>query len=519
MALDSLTALANTGSGTDLLGGRTVGGKFVGAAMLTDETGAEISAANPLDVSIAALATSTPDPSASGLPVRQIGQETFNCSFADVGASLLSTDMTQLRLGTGMAVSQSGGNLVVTTGTSTNAEFLARSTRAWKPPVVMRHSAVLSQRIANNNFMYVLADLIGEGLAYTINSATSVSVTKTAHGFTATNVGQFMFLGGISGAAGIPTRYAIASIPDADTINFTVSAWPASGSGTLTLFGWNHVKTLYSGTTATNALADSQRKGWASGDTTLATLTSASPGHIMQTHLAGREVYWGDTLRASVGVGNLGSRGLRYENIPNEDADLYLFLWAYNGTVAPATTTTWTVSFVSVEKFAGTPVYIQGQELQGTSCSAPVQVVNTVPVSISALPALVASTARIGTVSSAGIWYDDSSATLAGAATFTGTSRDVAGTATATAWTVATVFAQETVVSAESDVTGTLWLEASRDNTNWRRIKSIATAAVTGGGFYAEIIHRPSWRYLRVGYTNGAGVQARFTIGTFMKAA
>ena len=55
MALDSLTAKANTGEGTDALGGRTVGGKFVGAAMLTDETGAEISAANPLDVTFSAL--------------------------------------------------------------------------------------------------------------------------------------------------------------------------------------------------------------------------------------------------------------------------------------------------------------------------------------------------------------------------------------------------------------------------------------------------------------------------------
>lgn len=523
MALDSLTALANTGTGTDELGGRVVGGKFVGAAMLTDETGAEISAANPLDVAIAELsaATSTPDPTASGLLVRPIGQETFNCSFADVGASLLTTALTQLRLGTGMAVSQSGGNLVVTTGTTTNSEFLARSTRSWKPPVNMRHSAVLSQRIVNNNFMYVLADLIGEGLAYTINSATSVSVTKTAHGFTAANVGQFMFLGGISGAAGIPLRYAIASIPDANTINFTVSAWPSSGSGTLTLFGWNHVKTLYSGITATNALADSQRKGWASGDTTLTTLTSVSPGHILQTHIAGREIFWADTLRASIAIATMTSRGSRLENIPNEDAELYLFLWAYNGTVAPASTTTWTVGFVSVEKFAGTPVYIQGQEMQGTTSPAPVSVVTsaalTVSGTVNATP--VASNVRMAQFVANGVWYDDSSATLAGGATFTGTSRDVATAASGSAWQTNTSNPQETVVGAESDVTGTLWIEASRDNTNWRRIKAVATTAVTGGAFYAEIVHRPSWRYLRVGYTNGAGAQARFTIGTFMKAA
>lgn len=67
-------------------------------------------------------------------------------------------------------------------------------------------------------------------------------------------------------------------------------------------------------------------------------------------------------------------------------------------------------------------------------------------------------------------------------------------------------------------MTGTLWLEVSRDNTNWRRIKSVATAAVTGGGFYAEIVHRPSWRYARGGFTNGAGAQTRFSIGSIAVA-
>jgi hypothetical protein len=78
----------------------------------------------------------------------------------------------------------------------------------------------------------------------------------------------------------------------------------------------------------------------------------------------------------------------------------------------------------------------------------------------------------------------------------------------------AATYAQEFRVSAESDVTGTLWIEASRDNSVWRRMKSVATAAVVGGGFAAEIIYRPSWRYVRVGYTNGVGAQARFVIGS-----
>ena len=123
---------------------------------------------------------------------------------------------------------------------------------------------------------------------------------------------------------------------------------------------------------------------------------------------------------------------------------------------------------------------------------------------------------RIGNVGVTGVWYDETTTTLAGAASFTGASRDLTAAATGTTWTNAV--AQEVIVSAESDVTGTIWLEASRDSTTWRRIKAVSTTAVTGGGFYAEIIHRPSWRYLRVGYTNGAGAQARMTVSLFQKS-
>jgi hypothetical protein len=143
---------------------------------------------------------------------------------------------------------------------------------------------------------------------------------------------------------------------------------------------------------------------------------------------------------------------------------------------------------------------------------------NLAQVSGSVTSTLAAATVRAGFVAGAGIWFDDSSTALGANLTFTGTSRDLTVTATATAFANAATYAKEFRVSAEADVTGTLWVETSRDNTNWRRAKSIATAAVTGGGFAAEIIHRPSWRYLRVGYTNGAGAQARFTIGSVAMA-
>jgi hypothetical protein len=159
--------------------------------------------------------------------------------------------------------------------------------------------------------------------------------------------------------------------------------------------------------------------------------------------------------------------------------------------------------------------------VQGTYATEPIpaaQVSATQPVSGTVTAGLSAATTRIGFIAGAGIWYDDSSTVLASLATFTGTSRDLTVTATATAMANAATYNKEVRVSAESDQSGTLWVEFSRDNTNWRRAKSTATAAVTGGGQFAEIIFRPSWRYMRVGFTNGAVLQTRFSIGSMLMA-
>lgn len=157
--------------------------------------------------------------------------------------------------------------------------------------------------------------------------------------------------------------------------------------------------------------------------------------------------------------------------------------------------------------------------VQGTYATEPIpaaQVSATQPVSGTVTAG--AGTARAGFIAGAGIWYDDSSTVLAANATFTGTSRDLTVTATATAMANAATYNKEVRVSAESDQSGTLWVEFSRDATNWRRAKSAATAAVTGGGQFAEIVFRPSWRYMRVGFTNGATLQTRFTIGSILIA-
>ena len=336
-----------------------------------------------------------------GAVVRQAPADIWSVGFAASGSSLLASELTQRTVGTGVTVSQSSSNLVIAAGTTARSEFLARSVASFRGAFIQRHKAILSQRIANNNFHVMLADVIGEDLACTINSATSITVTKVAHGFTATNVGQFMFVGAISGAAGVPGRYAIASIPSVDTINFTVSGWPASGSCTVDLFGWNWIRTLYTGTTATNANVDAQRRGWNSGDTVATINTTASAGHVMNVAADGRNVYWSDTLVASGTTPTVTTRASRIENIPDDDVELYLYVWSQNGATAPASGTSWTIGFLSIEDNVNVPAYIAG--VRPTGAAAPLPVSGAVSISGTATvtftqPALVAGTAAIGDV-------------------------------------------------------------------------------------------------------------------------
>jgi hypothetical protein len=372
----------------------------------------DVASGNPMPVSAASLplpsgaatAANQPDVRTThplygdrGAVVRQAPADIWSVGFAASGSGLLAPELTQRRLGTGITVSQSSSNLVVAAGTTANSEFLARSVASFRGAFIQRHKTILSQRIVNNNFHVMLADVIGEGLACTINSATSITVTKTAHGFTATNVGQFMFVGAINGAAGVPGRYAIASIPSVDTITFTVAGWPASGSCTVDLFGWNYIRTLYTGTSATAANVDAQRRGWNSGDTATSQNSTGAPGHVMNVAADGRNVYWSDALVASASVPTVTTRASRIENIPDDDVELYLYIWAQNGTTAPASSTTWTIGFLSIEDNANVPTYIAGVRPLGSAAPLPVAVQGTTPVSFTQ-PALVAGTAAIGDV-------------------------------------------------------------------------------------------------------------------------
>ena len=313
---------------------------------------------------------------ANPLPTQHAPPPFWRVGFAEVGAGLqglAANEMTLVQTGAGMAVNQTGGNLVITTGTTANSETVLRSNLTFKGSLLARYKAILSQRIANQTFRFELADLIGTGLAYTINSATSVTVTfPTTNPFAANSVGQFVRLSTITGAAGIPGRYAIASVSGL-TVTFTVAGWPASGSGTLTLYGHNWLASEYSGASATSSSFDCQRRGWASGNTTATISTTASPGHIGQIAFDVLAASYSDALVASNTVYQWSNRATRLENIPDEDVSLHFFMVVQNGSTAPTSSTTLTVGFLQAEDQGRNKVRIASSDPVG-SHPQPVQI-------------------------------------------------------------------------------------------------------------------------------------------------
>jgi hypothetical protein len=387
--------------------------------------------------------------------------------FAEVGSGLVggaADELTLVQTGPGMTVSQTGGNLTIATGVTANSETIIRSKDALTGSLMARVKTILSQRIVNQTFRVELADVIGENLSFVINSATSVTVTFDRNNpFTAANVGQSLRLSAIVGAAGIPGRYAIASV-SGQSVTFTVASWPASGSGTLTLYGWNYINLEYSGATATSANVDAQRRGWASGATTATINTTASPGHVVQVSYDVHTVGFADALVASATTFQWTQRATRIENVPDPDVQLHLFLIVQNGSTAPASTTTWTLGFLQVEDQGRAKFRIASAD-PSTAHPLPVQMSGG---TLTSLPALAAGTALAGDV---GVQYR---ATASGLAT-TNTHFVAAGSTNATS-----------VKGSAGKVFG--WYFANT-TAAWRYVKlhNIATAPTAGTGVVRTI--------------------------------
>jgi hypothetical protein len=298
------------------------------------------------------------------------------CSFSDVIAAGWNSNWDQVIKGPNTTVSQSGGNGIIVASTTANEETILRYKRFFAGSLCLRHKATLSQRIAQNNFFVELVDVVGDGLACVINSAVSITVTIPDDGpvFSDKNVGQSLNVGGIVGAAGIPGRYAIASVDSTGKrVTITVAGWPVSGNCTVSLFGLNFYRMLYDGTTATQLKFDTGRNGWASGDTTASINTTASP---VVTAVVNEDYNVG-LLDTTANSTTWTQRAQRTENIPDADVQLVLQVRVLNGTSNPASTTTFTLGFISMECYDPTAVRLGSQAgFNGSSApSAPMNLV------------------------------------------------------------------------------------------------------------------------------------------------
>lgn len=345
----------------------------------------------------------TPTPPTSTVPAPRGGlatvvtpelQNFFRVSFSKVQSGVDTTAFTTIATGTGQSINQSAGNLVITSGTTVNSESIIRSNVSFTGSAITKVQSILSQRIANNNFYVELVDVIGDALALTVNSATSITVTIPSNPFTSVNVGQAMYVGAVSGVTTAPPgRYVIASV-SGNNVNFTVAGWSATGSGTCSLFGWNYYQQQFTSTTATSVNYDSQRNGWNSGFTTATINTTASPGTMTIMGNDDGSAFFADSLVASNTIVQTTMRASRLVNLASESTPLFLQIRAANGTTAPASTTTWTIGAVSIENYSPSQVTVNNIKPQSVASQMPVSVTNT--------PAVTVSSGTVTTVTTVG---------------------------------------------------------------------------------------------------------------------
>lgn len=298
-------------------------------------------------------------------------------------------------IGTGMGVNQTGGKLVLTAGTTARAETILRSAKSFTGGIRLRAKTTLSQRIANNKFFIELVDVVGDGLAYTISSATVMVVTfpTGTNPFTTENIGQSMYAGNFVGTGTfLSGRYAISAV-SGDTVTFTVSGF-AAGSGTLSLFGWNYYHVVYDGTTATNAKFDTQRRGYNTGDTT-ATISTTASGHVAIVTGNDMVSIFSDQVVTSSATVRTTVRASRDENVP-DDAELYLQIRMANGSTAPASGTTWTIGMVAVSEYTPMDTVIQDLR-QTTNVPLPVDILRSVNLTTSTTVTANQGTLQAGT--------------------------------------------------------------------------------------------------------------------------
>ena len=309
----------------------------------------------------------------------------FNWSFEKVISWWVNpAKWTVIKTWTWMTINQTWWNLVVTSWTTAYSESIIRSIDSLAWLWYIKYHLQLSQRIANQNFVVEWVDIVWDWLSFTINSATSITVTKAWHWFTTQDIWEWMLIWNISVANCLPQRIVIASIPNVNTITFTVSWFPASGSGTCSLFGHNHHQIIYSWTTATTLWTwyNTQREWWANTAVNATINTTASPWHIWIIETSRwfdcaylDQVPWTSTWN------QITQRATFNFNTPDSDVQLFLQIRIFNGSTAPASSTTLTMWFIQAEIYNPLMVNISWVQNFGWKNALPVNATITNPTS------------------------------------------------------------------------------------------------------------------------------------------
>ena len=292
-----------------------------------------------------------------------------------------------VKAGGGQTVNQVGGNLTLTAGTTARSETIIRSHDIFTGDIRLRVRSTLSQRIINQSLIAELVDVIGDNLTYTITSATSITVEfpqQLPEGIyvDATLVGQSVTLCGFTGTGTfLSGRYPITAV-SGQNVTLAVTGF-AVGTGTVSVVGRHFYRLLYDAAVATTAKFDTGRSGYATGDTTITTTTSAAPGHLVVLTGKDTTATIGDQLVASSAAVALAPRGSRSENVPSDKA-LRLQIRVLNLGTAPASNTTWTIGMVSVSELISQDVTVQDVRPMSGAQGMPVEIVrsaNTQPIS------------------------------------------------------------------------------------------------------------------------------------------
>lgn len=404
--------------------------------------------------------------------IQHVGTDIDRIGFAKAISNGVDTNFFTLRqTGSGQTVNQTGGNLVLTAGTTARAETIIRSNQSYSGGIRFRIQSLLSQRIANQQFFAELVDVVGDSLAYNITSATTVVVTLPASfGLSAQNVGQSMTLCGFSGTGTFFSgRYPIASVSGNDA-TFTVSGF-AAGTGTLTACGWNYYRLEYSGTTATNTLFDTQRNGYNSGNTTATINTTASPGHMAIITANDGVATLQDQLIASTAIIQTANRATRVVMVP-DDAQVYLQIRVVNGTTAPASGTTWTIGQISVGHFEAESVVVQDMRPTNYSTAIPVEIMRGVALATQPVSGTVTATVAAATFALPTAVADVASAAI--------TTTTTTAAFTPTAGSGYQVVIPVTAVSGTTPTLSVRIEESDDAGTNWYARYTFPTITATG---------------------------------------